>query len=125
MEKTITFAREHEYVMTPFGRKCYIYGINEKSMRQFAERSAINAPIQGGGADIIKMAMINVQKALEQSDLDIKLLLQVHDDLVFEVADKDIPEATKLIKQIMESVVHLSVPLIAEVGVAQNWKDAH
>ena len=125
MEKTITFAREHEYVMTPFGRKCYIYGINEKSMRQFAERSAINAPIQGGGADIIKMAMINVQKALEQSDLDIKLLLQVHDELVFEVADKDIPEATKLIKQIMESVVHLSVPLIAEVGVAQNWKDAH
>ena len=125
MEKTIVFAREHEYVMTPFGRKCYIYGINEKSMRQFAERSAINAPIQGGGADIIKMAMLNVQKALDGTDLDIKLLLQVHDELVFEVADKDVEKASALIKQTMENVVHLSVPLIAEVGIAQNWKDAH
>ena len=93
--------------------------------RQFGERAAMNMPLQGTAADIIKMAMINVQKALAESDLDIKLLLQVHDELVFEVADKDVAEAEKMIKQIMESVVHLSVPLIAEVGVAQNWKDAH
>lgn len=125
MEKTIAFAREHGYVLTPFGRKCFIYGINDKSMRSFAERSAINAPIQGGGADIIKMAMIKVCQDIKESSLDIKLLLQVHDELIFEVADSQAEQAAEIVKKAMENVVRLSVPLIAEVGIADNWKDAH
>lgn len=125
MDKTIAFAHEHEYVETPFGRKCYVYGINEKMLRSFAERAAINAPIQGGAADIIKLAMIKLDKELRQSNLDATLLLQVHDELIFEVADKDVDVAAKLIKNVMENVVQLSVPLIAEVGVGNNWKEAH
>lgn len=125
MEKTIAYAHEHEYVITPFGRKCYTYGINDKMMKSFAERAAINAPIQGGAADIIKLAMIKVNDVLKKSNLDIKLLLQVHDELVFEVAEKDVENASNLIKNAMESVVKLSVPLIAQVGIADNWKDAH
>ena len=94
-------------------------------MRQFANRSAINAPIQGGAADIIKMAMIRVFKVLDKSQLDIKPLLQVHDELIFEVAEKDIEKAKSIIKENMEKVVQLSIPLVAEVGVANNWRDAH
>jgi len=125
MDKTIAFAHEHEYVVTPFGRKCWVYGINDKILRSFAERAAINAPIQGGAADIIKLAMIKVHDDLKQSGLDAKLLLQVHDELIFEVADKDVPLTQDIIKKAMENVVSLSVPLIAEVGIADNWKDAH
>ena len=125
MDKTIAFAHEHEYVKTPFGRKCYVYGINDKMLRSFAERAAINAPIQGGAADIIKLAMIKLNQELKQSELDATLLLQVHDELIFEVADKDVEAAVKLVKNTMENVVQLSVPLIAEVGIGNNWKDAH
>lgn len=125
MEQTVIFAHEHGYVVTPYGRKCFINGINDKSMRGFAERAAINAPIQGGAADIIKMAMQKVQKEIKASNLDMNLLLQVHDELVFEVADKDIEAAKVLVKQAMESVTHLDVPMTVDVGVGQNWKDAH
>ena len=125
MDKTIAFAHEHEYVETPFGRKCYVYGINEKGLSSFAERAAINAPIQGGAADIIKLAMIKVAEDLKKSKLDATLLLQVHDELIFEVADKDVEQASTLIKNAMETVVNLSVPLIVEVGVGNNWKEAH
>lgn len=125
MDTTIAFAHEHEYVKTPFGRKCYVYGINDKGLRSFAERAAINAPIQGGAADIIKLAMIKVTNDLKQSELDAKLLLQVHDELIFEVADKDVEKASILIKNAMENVTDISVPLIVEIGVADNWKDAH
>ncbi|MBQ9739019.1 MAG: DNA polymerase I [Alphaproteobacteria bacterium] len=125
MDKTIAFAHEHEYVETPFGRKCYVYGINDKGLRSFAERAAINAPIQGGAADIIKLAMKKVVRELTQSHLDASLLLQVHDELIFEVADSDVEQASTLIKNAMETVVDLSVPLIVEVGVGNNWKEAH
>ena len=125
MDKTIAFAHEHEYVETPFGRKCYVYGINDKGLRSFAERAAINAPIQGGAADIIKLAMKKVVQELNQSHLDASLLLQVHDELIFEVADSDVEQASTLIKNAMETVVDLSVPLIVEVGVGNNWKEAH
>jgi DNA polymerase-1 len=94
-------------------------------MRQFANRSAINAPIQGGAADIIKMAMIRVFKVLKESKLDITPLLQVHDELIFEVAEKDIESAKQIIKENMEKVIKLSIPLVAEIGVAENWLDAH
>lgn len=125
MEQTIAFAHEHGYVLTPFGRKCFIYGINERMMRSFAERAAINAPIQGGAADIIKMAMIGVQQEIITQKVEANLLLQVHDELIFEVKDTDVDKAKALIKTAMESVVHLDVPFIADVGVGHNWKEAH
>ena len=125
MQKTEEFVQKNGYVCTPFGRKIYITGLQSKATQNFALRAAINAPIQGGAADIIKMAMIRVNKALQQAHLDAKLLLQVHDELIFEVADKDVESMSHLVKEQMEQVVQLSVPLIAEVGVADNWKDAH
>ena len=125
MTKTQQFAEENGYVTTPFGRKIYITGLDNRATKNFALRAAINAPIQGGAADIIKMAMIRVDKALQQSKLDVTLLLQVHDELVFEVADKDVDATTKLVKTAMEQVIGLSLPLIAEVGIGDNWKDAH
>lgn len=125
MQATEQFATENGYVLTPFGRKCFIHGLDSGKTRGFGLRAAINAPIQGGAADIIKKAMININECLKFSQLDCTLLLQVHDELVFEVAEKDISSATELIKTEMENAVSFSVPLIAEVGVGDNWKDAH
>ncbi|MBQ3695799.1 MAG: DNA polymerase I [Alphaproteobacteria bacterium] len=125
MTNTEQFVEANGYVSTPFGRKVYIPGLDNRATKSFALRAAINAPIQGGAADIIKMAMIRVDKALKQANLDATLLLQVHDELVLEVADKDVQTTAKLIKQAMEQVIGLSLPLIAEVGIGDNWKDAH
>lgn len=125
MDQTIHFAVQNGYVLTPFKRKCFIRGIQDPKTKGLASRAAINAPIQGGAADIIKMAMIQVEKKLKTSSLDATLLLQVHDELVLEVKEEHI-EATKiLLKETMENAVQLSVPLIVEIGVADNWKDAH
>ena len=125
MQQTQQFAEVNGYVETPFGRKIYLAGLDNKATKSFALRAAINAPIQGGAADIIKMAMIRANQALKQTNLDCKLLLQVHDELVFEVAEKDIEAAKTLIKTAMEKVVTLSVPLIADVNCGLNWKEAH
>jgi len=125
MQKTEQFAMDNGYVLTPFGRKCFIQGLDNGRTKSFALRAAINAPIQGGAADIIKKAMQAVVKKIKEAGIDARLLLQVHDELVFEVKEADTEESGKLIKQAMENVVNLSVPLIAEVGIADNWKDAH
>ena len=125
MDQTIHFAVQNGYVLTPFKRKCFIRGITDPKTKGLASRAAINAPIQGGAADIIKMAMIQVSKKLKESHLDATLLLQVHDELVLEVKEDHVEEIKTLLKQTMENAVHLSVPLIVEVGVADNWKDAH
>lgn len=127
MDETIQFAHSHGYVVTPFGRKCSVLGINDKNKRIVAnaERAAINAPIQGGAADIIKLAMIAVQKELAKGGWQTKMLLQVHDELVFEAPESEVEEVSKLIKKTMENVVNLSVPFIAEVGVGNNWTEAH
>lgn len=125
MTNTQQFVEANGYVTTPFGRKVYIPGLDNRATKSFALRAAINAPIQGGAADIIKMAMIRVDKALKQSNLDATLLLQVHDELVFEVADKDVDATVQLVKTAMEQVIGLSLPLVAEVGIGDNWKDAH
>ncbi len=125
MTRTEEFAKQHGYVLTPMGRKCVIQGIQDKRLASFAARAAINAPIQGGAADIIKIAMANAHKAIQKSGLDISLLLQVHDELVFEVKDTDVPAAKEIIRQAMESAVKISVPLIADVGTGLNWKEAH
>ena len=127
MEQTTMFAHQYGYVMTPFGRKCSIMGINDKNKRIVAnaERAAINAPIQGGAADIIKRAMIAVQRELEDGGYKTKMLLQVHDELVFEAPIDEVERAAAMIKKTMESVVDLAVPFVAEVGIGDDWTQAH
>ncbi len=125
MEYTKEFARKHGFVLTPFGRKCFIDGYNIPKLRAFADRAAINAPIQGGAADIMKMAMIKVSDEIAKGNLKATLMLQIHDELVLEAsADIARAEATK-VAQAMQSVVNLSVPFIAEAGVGDDWGSAH
>jgi len=127
MESTREFARENGYVETVFGRRLYLPDINAKNhnVRQYAERTAINAPMQGTAADIIKMAMIKVHETIESDDLDALLIMQVHDELVFEVADKAVDELSQLFCQIMQNVTKLEVPLLVDAGVGENWALAH
>lgn len=127
MEKTIAFAHKNGYVLTPYGRKCAIMGINDKNKRivSFAERAAINAPIQGGAADIIKRAMIKIASKLAEGQYKTKMLLQVHDELIFEAPEDEIDKVKELIKTTMESVVNFDIPFIAEVGIGHNWAEAH
>jgi len=126
MERTKDFARQHGYVETMFGRKCTIAGIQEKGPRRsFAERQAINAPLQGTAADIMRRAMVKVDSALDGSSLDCKMLLQVHDELVFEVKQDHAQEAAAFIKGIMEGVADIGVPLEASAGIGPTWGKAH
>ena len=131
MERTKTRAREVGYVTTLFGRRCYVPGINDKNpaRRSFMERAAINAPLQGTAADIIKRAMIRVPSALTDAGLKARMLLQVHDELLFEVPDAEVEQTAALVRQVMEQatlpVLELSVPLVAEAGVGENWAEAH
>jgi DNA polymerase I len=127
MEQTKEEARNQGYVSTLFGRKCHVRGIDDKApqMRSFAERAAINAPIQGGAADIIKRAMIAMPDALKGAGLKAKMLLQVHDELIFEVPDEEIEATSGVVKKTMENAVSLDVPLIVDVGIGHNWNDAH
>ena len=127
MAKTIDFAHKNGYVLTPYGRKCSVLGINDKNKRNvaFAERAAINAPIQGGAADIIKLAMKKVVKELADNGYKTKLLLQVHDELVFEAPEDEVENVKKLIKNAMESVADFDVPFVAAVDDAYSWSDAH
>jgi len=113
MEKQKEFARKHEYVQTLFGRKCYTPNINAKmqNVKMGAERAAINAPLQGTAADIMKMAMIKMPDALTNAKLDARMLLQVHDELIFEVPENQLEETSALVKSVMENVVQLDVPL--------------
>ncbi len=127
MDRTKEEARTYGYVMTPFGRKCHVRGINEKNgmQRGMAERAAINAPIQGGAADIIKRAMLLMPPALEDANLNAKMLLQVHDELIFEVPEAEIDKTIAVVKKSMESAAVLSVPLVVDTGLGANWDDAH
>ena len=127
MEQTKQFAREHGYVSTHFGRRLYLPDINNRNMgkRQGAERAAINAPMQGTSADLIKLAMVAVQSALTERGLQSKLVMQVHDELVLEVVDSELELLKGLIPELMSGVAQLSVPLLAEVGVGVNWELAH
>ena len=156
MEVSKEFARANGYVVTLFGRRCHVPGINDKNgaRRQFSERAAINAPLQGTAADIIKRAMIAIDKALlipppvggrlggghssEELSLksphpnpppngegDIRMLLQVHDELVFEVKENALATAEPLIKNAMENAAQISVPLTVETGIGNNWGEAH
>lgn len=127
MEKTIAFARSHGYVLTPLGRKCAVLGINDKNHRivSFAERAAINAPIQGGAADIVKLAMQKVYQAMQEHQLDGRLLLQVHDELVLEVKTEHAGQTAALLQKIMEDVANTAVKMVVETGIGDTWASAH
>ena len=129
MEETINFARQNGYVTTPFNRKITIFSIQDtnKRLASFAERAAINAPIQGGAADIIKLAMNKIPVKLKAAGLKTQMLLQVHDELVFEAPEEEVDTAAALIKAEMENItaITLKTPLIAEVGIGNNWDEAH
>jgi len=120
-------ARRSGRVTTLFGRSCVINGINDKNpaMKAFAERAAINAPIQGGAADIVRRAMVRLPAALSRANLSARMLLQVHDELVFEVPEAEIAATKQVVKQVMEAAAQLSVPLLVEIGTAKNWAEAH
>lgn len=127
METTIEFARRHGYVETLFGRRCYVPLITSKNpmQRQGAERQAINARLQGTAADIIKRAMIHIVPALKKENLTGKMLLQVHDELVFEALDAEKEAVATLAKKIMERAPRLPIPFIVGVGMGPNWEAAH
>lgn len=120
-------ARDLGYVETILGRKRHLKDINSANfvVKGHAERNAVNAPIQGSAADIIKIAMIKIQKALQEKELKTKMLLQVHDELLFEAPENEVEKATKLIQHEMETAVKTKVPLLVEVGVGKNWLEAH
>ena len=127
MEMTKQKAKELGYVETLFGRRLYLPQINASNgmHRQAAERTAINAPMQGSAADIIKLAMIEIQKWLDDDKPDCHMIMQVHDELVFEVAENQVDSYNKTINKIMSQATQLSVPLIVDIGVGDNWEQAH
>ena len=127
MEARKQEARDLGYVKTLYGRKCMIGYINSKiqGQRLGAERQAINAPLQGTAADIMKMAMARMPKALQDANLKARMLLQVHDELIFEVPDNELDKTSEVVRCVMENVAQLAVPLEAEAGYADNWSAAH
>ena len=127
MERAKEFARANGYVPTIFGRKCRTPHIADRNSarRSFAERAAINAPLQGSAADIIKRAMLRLPGALTAAGLNGRMLLQVHDELVFEVPEDEIEATRKIVRRTMEGAAELAVPLVVDTGIADNWADAH
>ena len=127
MDISIQKAREQEYVETIFGRRRYLKDINSRNavMRAAAERNAINAPIQGAAADIIKIAMIDIDKKLKTRDMNSKMLLQIHDELIFDVVADELEILKKIVMTSMSEACQLEVPLIVDVGVGANWLEAH
>ena len=127
MERTKKTAHETGFVTTLFGRRCHLPGINEKNPahRGFSERAAINAPIQGTAADIIKRAMIVMEDALREAGLKARMLLQVHDELIFEVPKDEIDATAEVARRVMAGAAELDVPLTVDTGSADNWAEAH
>ena len=127
IEDTKASARETGYVETIFGRRRYIPDINSKNgtLRTLAERNAVNAPIQGTAADIIKMAMIEVDTAMAEAGMKSRMVLQIHDELVFDAIPEEIEDLKRIVIDRMENVVKLSVPLTVECNYGKNWLEAH
>jgi DNA polymerase-1 len=123
LDSMVAFAREHGYVQTIFGRRRYIPELRERNfnIRAFGERTAANSPIQGSAADLIKIAMIRIDDVLRTRQLQSKMLLQVHDELVFEVIPSELDQVQDLVKYEMEHAAELSVPLVVDLGVGKNW----
>ena len=127
MDQTKEKAKEQGYVETVFGRRLYLHEINARNgmRRQYAERTAINAPMQGTAADIIKRAMISLDKEIQTEKLDMRMIMQVHDELIFEIKESQVEDAIKLINEKMESAADLDVPLVVDIGIGTNWDEAH
>jgi DNA polymerase-1 len=127
MDGTINNAREHGYVETMMGRRRYLRDINSANanVRGFAERNAINAPIQGTAADMIKIAMINIYKDLKDGGFKTKMTLQVHDELVFDVPKEEVDAVKPIIAHRMKSAIPMTVPIEVEMGTGDNWLEAH
>jgi DNA polymerase-1 len=125
IKKQVDFARENGYVETILGRRRYLKDINSQNsiVRSAAERNAVNAPIQGSAADIIKIAMLRIHEKLK--DYDSQMLLQVHDELVFDAKKSELDALTNMIKTEMEQAYKLQVPLVVDVGTGTNWLEAH
>jgi DNA polymerase-1 len=123
----INFARDNGFVETVLGRRRYLRNINSQNsiVRSASERNAVNAPIQGSAADIIKLAMINIQDVIEKDKLKSKMLLQVHDELVFDVHKNELKLLKSIVKKEMENAYKLDVPLIVDIGIGNNWMEAH
>ena len=125
MENTVAFAYEHGFVETIFGRKRYLPELASpnRMIKEFAERAAINQPLQGTAADLIKMAMINVDKVFKENNLRSKMVMQVHDELVFEVVADELEQVKTLVKQEMQNVANLKVPLLVDINWGKSWKE--
>ncbi|HEY0261936.1 MAG TPA: DNA polymerase, partial [Chitinophagales bacterium] len=127
MSETLVFARENGFVKTLKGRRRYLKDINSQNatVRGYAEREAINAPVQGSAADLIKIAMIDIHNEFRTKKLQSKMTLQVHDELVFDVLKNEVEIVKPIIHSCMVNAFKTSVPLEAEIGVGENWLDAH
>jgi DNA polymerase-1 len=127
MDQCIKTAREQGYVETMFGRKRFLPDILSRNsvVRGNAERNAINSPIQGSAADIIKIAMVRIQESLEREGLESHMILQVHDELNFDVVPGEQERLQELVKEHMETAVNLNVPLVVDMGQGNNWLEAH
>jgi DNA polymerase-1 len=127
IQEQVDFARDNGYVTTVLGRRRYLKDINSQNavVRGAAERNAVNAPIQGSAADIIKLAMIAIQSKLESENWKAKMLLQVHDELVFDVPKEEVEALQKMVKNEMENAFLLDVPLVVDMGIGTNWLEAH
>lgn len=123
MDESVARAHRDGYVTTLFGRRRYLPEVNSRNVarRKFAERTAMNTPIQGTAADIIKAAMVKLDREIRSRGLRSQMLLQVHDELVFEVVEDELEEMTSLVRQAMESAADLKVPLKVDVNVGHNW----
>ena len=127
MSDTRNFARENGYVETIMGRRRYLRDINSanQTVRGFAERNAINAPIQGSAADMIKIAMIRIHQDIKDQKLGSKMTMQVHDELVFDVLVNETEIMKKIIIDRMKNAIKMEVPILVEVGIGRNWLEAH
>jgi DNA polymerase-1 len=127
MRNTISFANTHGYVQTMEGRRRYLPQIHStnRQLREFAERTSINTPIQGSAADMIKIAMIHIHHGMMKVNLKSRMILQVHDELVFEVPLPEIKIMKKLVRERMENSLPLDVPVKVELGTGNNWLEAH
>src|SRR5271165_1551930 len=126
IQKTIAETRKNGFTVTLFGRKRPIPDMHSRNpnARSFAERTAVNTPLQGTAADLIKLAMIRIDHLIQRDNLETRMLLQVHDELVFEAPPAEAESSARVIKREMETVHKLDVPLVADTGIGENWRDA-
>ena len=125
--ETIEFARKQGYIETILGRRRYLADINSANavVRGFAERNAINAPIQGSAADIIKVAMVNLDREIKKRNMRSRMIMQVHDELVFDAHLEEVEELKMLVAEKMSGAVQLRVPLVVDMNTGMNWLEAH